>query len=54
LSFKEFREIKGIHPETGNWRVYENTLKPLFMDYALKGGFPELVNEEKKKKYCHT
>ena len=50
MSFEEFLEIKGIHPETGNWRVYENTLKPLFMDYAFKGGFPELVNEEREEK----
>lgn len=50
LSFEEFREIKGIHLETGNWRVYENTIKPFFMDYAFEGGFSELVNEEREEK----
>ncbi len=50
LSFVEFLEFKGIHPKLENWRIQENSIKPLLMDYIVKGGFPELVNEEKQEK----
>jgi predicted AAA+ superfamily ATPase len=50
LSFAEFLELRGIHTEFNDWRIYENTVKPLLMDYIVKGGFPELVNEEKEEK----
>ena len=50
LSFAEFLELKGIHPVLENWRIQENSVKPLLMDYIVKGGFPELVNEEKQEK----
>ena len=50
LSFAEFLRFKGIEPVLENWRVYENSVKPLFMDYVMKGGFPELVNEENREK----
>ncbi|MHB8371384.1 MAG: ATP-binding protein [Thermoplasmataceae archaeon] len=50
LNFAEFLGLKGIHIEFNEWRIYENTVKPLLMDYIVKGGFPELVNEEKEEK----
>lgn len=40
LSFKEFLDFKGIKPEP-----FAPRIKPEFMDYINKGGFPEMVNE---------
>ena len=44
LSFREFLEIKGIKP-----KPYAPRIKPEFIDYIRKGGFPEIVNETNPK-----
>lgn len=40
LSFSEFLDFKGIKP-----KPFAPRIKPEFMDYINKGGFPEMVNE---------
>ncbi len=50
LDFSEFLTLKGINPEFENWRMFEDSVKPLLMDYIVKGGFPELVNESSDEK----
>ena len=50
LDFREFLELRGIRPELTEWRLYSKTIEPLVMDYALKGGFPELVHENNTEK----
>ena len=32
------------------WQIYERRVLPLFHDYLLKGGFPEIVEEESEEK----
>ncbi len=40
LSFKEFLEIKGVNP-----KPFAPRIKPEFLDYVKKGGFPEIARE---------
>ena len=44
LSFREFLELKGIKP-----KPYAPRIKPEFLDYIKKGGFPEIVKETNSK-----
>ncbi|UCE37551.1 MAG: ATP-binding protein [Thermoplasmata archaeon] len=44
LSFSEFLDLKGIKP-----KPYAPRIKPMFMEYVNKGGFPEMVNETNMK-----
>lgn len=48
FNFKEYLTIKGIPPK--EWS-YETRIKPLFHEYALKGGFPETFSLETDKKF---
>lgn len=47
LSFREFLEWKGISIDIKKLELYRNRLQPLFNDYLRKGGFPEIVAEER-------
>lgn len=46
LSFREFIEWKEIKIDFRRLELYGSTLKPLFMDYLRKGGFPEIINDD--------
>lgn len=50
LSFKEFLKLKGVEVEFDEWQIYERRVLPLFHDYLLKGGFPEIVEERSEEK----
>ena len=50
LSFKEFLKLKDIEVRFEEWQIYERRVLPLFHDYLLKGGFPEIVEEESEEK----
>lgn len=50
LEFKEYLEMKGIKVKFEDWKLYEADIKPRLMDYLIKGGFPELVNEDHDEK----
>jgi predicted AAA+ superfamily ATPase len=50
LSFNEFLTLKGVEVKFEEWPVYERQVLPLFHDYLLKGGFPEIVEEESEEK----
>ncbi len=53
FSFKEFLRWKGIEVEFREWQLYERSVLPLFHDYLLKGGFPEILDEESEDKIRH-
>lgn len=44
LSFEEFLEMKGVEP-----KPYGPKIKPRFVEYVNKGGFPETVQESLKE-----
>jgi hypothetical protein len=50
LSFQEFLALKGVNVRFSEWPLYERTALPLFHDYLLKGGFPELLDEVSEEK----
>lgn len=50
MSFSEFLEFKSIKFELGDWKIYENSVAPLFYDYLSKGGFPEIIEETDENK----
>ncbi len=50
LSFREFLNFKGLKIQWDNLELYEEKIKPLFFDYLRKGGFPEIIDEEKDEK----
>lgn len=50
LSFKEFVKLKGVEVRFDEWEIYERQVLPLFHDYLLKGGFPEITWEEDEEK----
>jgi predicted AAA+ superfamily ATPase len=50
LSFREFLALKGIMVPFDEWQLHERRVFPLFHDYLLKGGFPELINEANEEK----
>ena len=50
LSFREFLEMKGVEVRFEEWKVYERRVLPLFHDHLLKGGFPEILEEESEEK----
>ena len=45
MSFREFVEVKGALREGG---APTGRLEPLFSDYLMKAGFPEIVDEEEE------
>jgi uncharacterized protein len=47
LSFSEFLNWKKINFNEKKPELFQNELMPLFMDYLRKGGFPEIIFEEK-------
>ena len=53
LSFNEFLKLKGVPVEFDEWQLYERSVLPLFHDYLLKGGFPEILEEESEEKIRH-
>lgn len=44
LSFREFVDFKGIDP-----KPYAPRIRPAFLEYVNKGGFPEIINETNPK-----
>jgi len=50
LSFKEFLKLNGVEVRFDEWKIYERRVLPLFHDYLLKGGFPELLEETDEEK----
>ncbi len=46
LSFREFLKLRGYDIPFDRLLYSLDTLRPLFLDYIEKGGFPELVSEE--------
>ena len=50
LSFKEFLTLKGVEVQFDEWQLYERRVLPLFHDYLLKGGFPEIMDESDVEK----
>jgi hypothetical protein len=50
LSFNEFLKLKGVPVEFDEWQLYERSVLPLFHDYLLKGGFPEILEEESEER----
>lgn len=50
LNFHEFLALKGIEVPFSEWQLHERRVLPLFHDYLLKGGFPELISEESEEK----
>jgi len=42
--------LKCIEVKFDEWQIYERRVLPLFHDYLLKGGFPEIVEEESEEK----
>ncbi len=57
LTFKEYLALKNIKYDINNIKIYEDKLSSLFNGYLLKGGFPEIVDEEdetKIKRYINS
>ncbi|MFG1391209.1 ATP-binding protein [Acidiplasma aeolicum] len=57
LTFKEYLALKNINYDINNIEIYSSKLSYLFNDYLLKGGFPEIVNEDdeiKIKRYINS
>ncbi len=57
LTFKEYLALKNINYDINNIEIYASKLSYLFNDYLLKGGFPEIVNEDdeiKIKRYINS
>lgn len=50
LSFREFIEWREINIDFHRLDFFASTLKPLFIDFLRKGGFPEIINEEEDEK----
>lgn len=50
LSFFEFLEMHGLQTEQMH---YETKVKPLFIKYIQKGGFPELIHERQDEKIAN-
>jgi len=49
LSFREFLKFKGLETEkvVKNKELFKYDIQKYFTEYLLKGGFPEVANEEK-------
>ncbi len=57
LTFKEYLALKNINYDINNIEISASKLSYLFNDYLLKGGFPEIVNEDdeiKIKRYINS
>jgi len=50
LSFREFLHLKGVEVKFDEWKIYERQALPLLHDYILKGGFPEILQEDNEEK----
>ncbi len=50
MNFQEFLNLKNIKYEMDNIVLYKDMLGKVFNDYLLKGGFPELIDENDDKK----
>ena len=48
FTFKEYLKLKGIKEEEFK---YETKIKPLFIKFAEKGGFPETFSLENEREY---
>jgi hypothetical protein len=48
FTFKEYLKLKGVKEEEFK---YETKIKPLFIKFAEKGGFPETISLENEKEY---
>ncbi len=45
LTFSEFLQWKGVNIDMKKPEMFQLEIKPHFMDYLRKGGFPEIINE---------
>ncbi len=50
LSFEEFLKLKNIKVDKKQINLYNREILPVFYDYLMKGGFPEITNEENEEK----
>ena len=50
LTFQEFLSIKNIQVKYSEFKIYQNKILPLFIDYLRKSGFPEIVDQEDEQK----
>lgn len=50
LTFREFLEMKGVKVSFEDARLFNEKILPYFVDFARKGGFPEIINEEEDEK----
>ncbi len=53
LGFLEFLKLRGQKFDFENWKIYENSVLPLFYDYLKKGGFPEILEETDEEKISY-